>query len=506
MESSRTKNVSKNTVIALVCQAVNLFLSFLTRTVFIKTLGSEYLGINGLFTNILTILSFAELGIGNALIFSMYKPLAYGDEEKLGSLMALYKKAYIIIGLIIAVVGLAISPFLNVIIKNKPNILENITLLYVLFLLNTVCSYFFTYKKSIIIADQKNYIVLTVTQIVAVLRTVVQITFLVCTKWYLLYLIIQIFCTFAENIVCSVLADRMYPWLKKKAKSLSKEETKSIAENVKALFVYKFGSVILNGTDNILVSAMVGIKEVGLVSNYVLLITSCNAILSKITEAFTASVGNLNATENSEKKYDVFNKLFFINTWLYGFASVGFFAVASRFIEVWVGKDYLLGCAVVLGIVGEFYVKGVHSVVSTYRTTMGFFVEGKWSAISAAALNLVLSVALCKVVGLCGIFLATPLARLLSIGIVDPLLVFKNGFNKRPFLYHTKYIRYLLLNIVIGVICFEVVCLLNIGGWLGVFADVVIVTVIYNLSMFLCFSRTPVFKELLNTVRKMLKF
>lgn len=161
---SRTKNVTINSLVSLLCQVLNLFLNFLTRTVFIKILGAEYLGVNGLFTNILTILSFAELGIGNAIVFNLYKPLAQNDKKKISSLMLLYKKAYTIIGLFVLGAGVLVTPFLDVIIKTKPNISENISLLYILFLLNTVVSYFFVYKKNIIIADQKNYITLIVTQ------------------------------------------------------------------------------------------------------------------------------------------------------------------------------------------------------------------------------------------------------------------------------------------------------------------------------------------------------
>lgn len=497
MGKSRTKNVSINTIVALICQVFNLLAAFITRTVFIHILGAEYLGVNGLFTNVLTILSFAELGIGNAIVFSMYKPLAVRDEGKLGSLMALYKKAYTIIGVFVAGAGVCVTPFLELIIKNTPDIPESIPVLYMLFLANTAASYFFVYKKNIIIADQKNFIVLIVTQLVTVARVILQTVFLLLTHQYIVYLIIQIICTVADNVICSIIADRMYPFLKKQAAPLAQKESSGIFRNVKALALYKFGSVILNGTDNILISAMIGVREVGLVSNYVLVTTSCNAILQKITDAFTASVGNLNALEGTDKQYVVFKKIFFITAWIFGYASVGLAIVSQPFIQEWIGEEYLLGMSVLMAIVAEFYVKGVHSVAYTYRSTLGFFVEGRWSALLAAGINLVLSIILCNAVGLVGIFIATPIARIFSIGIVDPVLIFHKGFKKNVLEYYTMYVGYLFLFIGIGFICYYTINLVSLTGWLGVIVDVAIVTLVFNLIMVFLFCRTRMFRDLL---------
>ncbi|WP_320991334.1 oligosaccharide flippase family protein [Hungatella sp.] len=504
MTGSRSKNVSLNTIFALSCQAFNLLINFITRTVFIKVLGTEYLGVNGLFTNVLTILSFAELGIGNAIVFNLYKPLAVGDKLKIGSLMALYKKAYTMIGLFVAITGLGLTPLLGVIIKKAPDIPENISVLYNLFLANTVVSYFFAYKKNIIIAEQKNYIVLIVTQVVNVAKIIFQIIFLFVTHQYIIYLIIQIICTITENIICYIVADKLYPYLKDPVVPLNKEETSEIIKDVKALALYKFGSVILNGTDNILISSMIGVREVGLVSNYVLLTTSCSSILNKVTEAFTSSVGNLNATSDPGKQYEVFKKLLFITVWIYGFASVGLILVSQSFITTWLGRDYLLEMPVLIAIVAEFYVKGVHSVAYTYRSTLGFFVEGRWSALAAAVINLVLSIILCQRIGLAGIFIATPIARMLSIGIVDPVLIFRKGFKKNVAEYYVTYFGYFILFVAIVFGCKMILDWINISGWIGVIINAITVTVVFNSIVISIFGRTKMFKELQQTFLKII--
>ena len=505
MRRSRTENVSINMVAGLVCQFVNLVLSFVSRTFFIRLLGAEYLGVNGLFSNVLSILSFAELGIGNAIVFSMYKPLAIGDTEKLGSLMTLYKKAYRAIGITIAAVGICVTPFLNFVIKETPDIPENLSVLYLLFLFNTVFSYFFAYKRSIITADQKNYIMLALSEGINIARSVAQIALLYFTHNYIIYLLVQIACGVIDNLIAAVIADKMYPFLKQKALPLSKDESKKIFRNVRALAMYKFGSVILNGTDNILVSAMVGVREVGLVSNYVLLHGSCKMILSKITEAFTASVGNFNAVSDNEQKYEIFNKLFFIVAWLYGFASVGLITVSPPLITAWIGSEYLLDRITVIAIVGEFYFQGVQYAAYTFRTTLGYFVQSRYVPILAAIANIVLSVLLCRWIGLAGIFMATSIARVFCMGIVDPLLIYKSTFHKSPFIYWAKYVGYLALFIVIGLICDFVVKCITISGWLGVMVQIFAVTIVFNTIMVLIFCRTNVFKGLLEYLRSLLR-
>lgn len=497
LSKSRTKNVSRNATVAIICQIVQLALQFIIRTVFISVLGAEYLGVNGLFTNVLTILSFAELGIGNAIVFSMYKPLAINDREKIKSLMSLYKKAYTIIGIVIACVGLGCIPFLEYIIKDKPNIPENISLLYILFLANTVVSYFFAHKKNMIIADQKNYIILLITQIIGIIKTAVQVVFLYLTHQYIIFLLFQIIFTIIENVACTIIANRLYPFLKGHTDPLNKNESKRIFENVKALTLYKFGSVILNGTDNILISAFISVRDVGLASNYVLLITSCSSILQKVIDVFTSSVGNLNATEGTEKQYDIFKKLLFLTSWLFGYASIGLAVVGQQFIRAWIGDNYLLSNVVLLALVAEFYIRGIHSASYIYRTTLGFFVEGRWSAIAAAIINLVLSIVLCQYYGLAGIFIATPISRIFSVGIVDPVLIYRKGFKKNVTEYYLTCFLYIALFSGLGILCHQLFNIIKVDGWFGVIVQIIIVTILFNTVVILVFFRTKMFKEII---------
>lgn len=506
MRNSRTENTVKNASFGSATQIINILLGFVSRTVYIYILGVEYLGINGLFSNILMILSFAELGIGNAIIYSMYKPLATDDKEKIKSLMDLYAKAYKVIGTFVFIAGLLVIPFMGYIIKDAPNIKENITLIYLLFLTNTTLSYFFVYKKSIIIADQKNYVILLYEQSFRILQTIGQVVFLLLTGEYILFLLIQIITTLLNNIVMAKKADKMYPYLKEGvAKSLDKKESKEIFTNVKSLFLYKFGSVILNGTDNIIISAFIGITSVGLSSNYLLIISSLGSISGQIMNGFTASVGNLNAVADSESKERIFNRIFFVSAWMYGFFTIGLYMFLNPLITLWIGNEFILSKGVVFALVLHFYINSVHFTAYTYRTTMGLFVQGRLAPVAAAILNVVLSIWLAKHLGLMGIFLATSIARFFTTGIVDPILVYRSGFNKNPIHYYIRYFAYVGLFVILYFILNFIISFVVVEGILGFVLKIVIVSILFNVAMVLLFWNNRDFIEIKSAIYNLLK-
>ncbi len=496
MERSRTKNVSINIVFTLFCQILNLVLNFASRTVLIKCMGADYLGVNGLFTNVLTILSFAELGIGNAIIFNMYKPLALGDNDKVASLLSLYRKAYLILVVIVTSLGLLLLPFLDYLIKGTPKVDENISTIYLLYLAGTVFSYILAYKKSIIIADQRNYIVIITTECIHFLQVAMQIFVLICYHNFLLFLIIQALCVLFDNCLASIIANKKYPYILKESEPLSKNETKEIFHNVKAMALYKIGSIILNSTSSLLISALISITLVGVVSNYLLLLSACNTILSGITNSFISSIGNLNATSSQEHKYTVFNKIFLITVWLYGFAAIGMILLSKYFIIPWIGEDFVLDLFVVFAIFLGFYVQGVHSVESNFRITMGYFEKAKYSALASSILNIVLALFFYKPLGVAGIFLAAPIARFAAIGLTDTIIIFKDGFNVSPFIYIYKNIGFLLLFTLIALVAYKVNSFISIGGWLGFVTRVLIYSLVFNIIMYLIFKRTKEFSEI----------
>ena len=338
-QNSRTSNVIRNVIGGVGGQLFTSILSFVCRTYFINLLGATYLGVNGLFANILSLLSLAELGIGPAIVFSMYKPIKDNDLEQIARLMNFYKKAYRIIAVVVSVCGLALVPFLPYLIKDTSGI-ENLSLIFILILLNTSVSYLFAYKGSMLNADQKAYVCVIFRNIFAVVQNIVQIVVLILTGNFLLYLIVQIITTFLANLVQAIYVNKKYPFLVKyKQAKISKDDQKNVMKNVKGMMLHKVGGFVLNSTDNLVISKFVGIIAVGIYSNYLMIINIIKGFVSQLTGATSASVGNLIASETQEKSYKVFNSMFFAYTWVYSFCFICFWVIFQPFVSLWLGLN-----------------------------------------------------------------------------------------------------------------------------------------------------------------------
>lgn len=499
MAKSRTENSVKNIKTGLIVQIVNKVLAFVVRTVFIHFLNSDYLGVNGLFTNILSILSFAELGIGTAIIFNMYKPIAENDKEKIKSLMQLYKKSYTVIGIFIFAAGLLIIPFMDYLITDVPNIKENIIFIYILFLFDTSCSYFFTYKKSIITAYQKQSIINNFDSIFYLLKSILQIILLILTHNYIFYLITQIICTIVENILISIKADKMYPFLKdKNIKKLSKKETSTIFDNVKSLAIYQFGSVIMNGTDNIMISALINVKTVGIVSNYTLIITSLKSVLTSGLNGITASVGNLNATAKPEKKEDIFYQLLLAYYLIYSFCAIALILLLNNFINIWIGNKYILSMSVAVALAISFFIEGIRNPAFIYRTTLGLFEKSKATPYIGAISNIILSIIFCKLWGLPGIFIGTSVAQLISYFWIDPYLIHRYEFKTPVKKFFAKATKYFLAFTFELIICMLISSLIPAENILSLVYRLLIVLLIPNILNILLFFKSEEFKSLYN--------
>lgn len=496
MPDSRTKNSARNASVATISKIITTITSFICRTVFIKTLGTEYLGLNGLFTNILTILSFAELGIGTAIIYKLYKPIAEDDHEKIKTLMHFYKKAYIIIGVFMLIAGTLLIPFLGLLIKEAPDIEENISFIYVLFLLDTSISYFFTYKKSIISGHQKEYIISLISLTVKTIRDIVQIVFLILTHNFIVYLLLQIGATLADNIIATIIANKMYPYIRdKKYKKIEKKEQKSIFKDVKSLIVYKLGDVVSNGIDNIIISAYLGVTLVGLLSNYTTVILAITSILTVAFNGLTASIGNLNTTDDRKKKEDVFYEVLFIIFVVYGYASVGIALLINKFITIWIGKEYLLDFSICVILALNLYIEGTRYVNYTFRITLGFFKEGRFIPLISSIVNIILSIILVKPLGIFGVFLATCVTRLCISIWYDPYLIHKYKFKTSCVKYFKKYFYYLLILVITFLINYKVISLIPIQGILGFIIDAVVLTMITAIIIIITTGRTKEFKQ-----------
>ena len=442
--NSRTVNSIRNISTGVFSQVIYAVLGFISRTIFIKYLAVEYLGVHGLFSSILSVLALAELGVGSAFIYSLYKPLADKNQQLIAAIMALYKKVYHIIGIGIFIAGLAILPFLSQIVTEKSEVItESISVIYILFLFSTASSYFFSFKVSLINADQRNYITTYNYLGFYVLQNILQILVLIIFKNFLYYLITQIVCQFLSNLSISILANKYYPFLKTYKKSnVDKPIIKELISNTKATFIIKVGGILVNATDNIIINFFSGLALIGLASNYYLLIGMVSTLIAQLFNNISSSIAQINTVESKEKQYETFKTINFANFWIYGFSAISFVILANDFITLWIGKDYTLPMSISTIMAINFFMVGVQGTNWTFKGSYGFFNQGKYLVLVTALLNLGFSFLLGHYWGLLGIFMATAIARLLTNFWYDPYIVFKLGLKIRPTIYVIRFLKF----------------------------------------------------------------
>lgn len=496
----------------MVGQLGGVLVNLLARVFFLHYLNQTYLGLNGLFTNVLTMLSLVELGVGPAMAYSLYKPLADHDTEKLKSHMAFYRKAYITIGLAIAALGLIFLPFYTVFMDEVPDI-PHLNVIYLLFVANTVVSYFYSYKRSLIVCDQKKYIETTVHYGAYFLLNLLQILFLALTQNYVIFLILQVLSTWLENLVLARKADKLYPFLKEKnVKPMAKEDSQVIFRNVAAMSMHKIGAVVVNSTDNILISKLIGLATAGLYNNYYTIIHPLQTITNQIFESIVASVGNLTATiqqDDTEHLMETFHDVFFFAFWIFTFCSACLLNLLHPFIQfLWLrNKGWLLDDLTLYVLVLNFYLYGMRRPVLTFRDATGAFWNDRFKPIFESIINLVASILLAKPFGVAGIFLGTLVSTVTTSLWVEPMVLYHNVFFASMKDY---FIRFASHAVVAFLVCLVTKWLCDLAGYslLSLIPRILICIVVPNLLMFLIFHRTKEFhyfgrlgKELLGKVK-----
>ncbi|XJV96793.1 lipopolysaccharide biosynthesis protein [Haloimpatiens lingqiaonensis] len=426
---SRLKCTAKNIFFGYVSSIISLLLGFISRTIFIKILSTTYLGVNGLFINVLGVLSFAELGIGTAMNYSLYKPVAEKDIEKLKSLMDFYKIAYRVIALVVTIIGLTLLPFLKYIVKDPGNV-GNISVYYLIFLFNTVTSYFVSYKFSLVNAEQKNYIFSNINTITSFVTVIMQIITLILFKNFLYYLLVAAVIGLIQKIFINRYLNKKYPYLlDKNTKKITKEELKPIKTNVIALIWHKIGEISIYQTDNIVISTFINVTTVGIISNYNLLITSVSTFITIIFNSAIASLGNLMATEDVSKQYNTFKVYRFAAFWLYGFSSIAFYILLSPFITLWIGSEMIISDFTVLLIMINYYMVGHRICINNIKSAGGIFDQDKYVALLQGVVNLVVSIIMVKLIGLPGVYIGTIMSGILAT-VIKPIIVYKYAFQK----------------------------------------------------------------------------
>lgn len=442
MDNTRTRNVIKNTRYGMLNKLIAVVFAFCVRTIFINQLGAEYLGVEGIFVNILSLLSLAELGVGNVLIYSLYSPISNNDSAQINALLYFYRRVYLLIATFVTIIGISWIPFLKFVIDINFTTSE-ITRFYLLYLGNSIVSYIAVCYSTLIKANQEQYLIDAVNCFTKIIVSVAQIIVLLKLKSFEIYLVIAILSTVLQNIIISTIAKNKYE-IEISACKIDVLDKKRIIDNTKSTFLYKMSVVLINATDNVLISVLVGTIVVGYFANYMLIVNQVNSVIAIVCVSLISSIGNL-LTEDDKKLADiVFYRLLFFFHYVAGLFFVGFSLLLNDVICLWLGNNNLLDNNVCFAIAFSFYIQNMINPVWMYREAYGLFREIKYVMLLTALINIVLSVVLGNKYGVTGIVIATGISRIITTVWYEPKVLYRTIFHKSTSNYYLTLVKYII--------------------------------------------------------------
>lgn len=446
----RTEKALKNSVVAVGTNIVTIVFAFIIKKVFNDVLGAEYLGVSGLFSSLISGLCVIDIGFGNAIIYNMYKPVAENNIEQIKTLLNFYKKIYRVIALVMFLLGIVLLPFVEIIVGETSGNL-NLKLIFILYIIDVVVSYLAVYKRSILYANQQIYIITLIHTVIIILTNLVQIAVLIVTGSFYIYLIVNIILRIIENLIINAIVNKKYPYvLDRVTQKLDEETISDIKRKVKGLMIHNLSTFLVLGTDNIIISMIpgLGVIMVGVYSAYSLVTSKLAAIVDSVFSSLTATVGNLIVSENSQKVYATFKNIFLINSWMYVFIAISFYYISFSFIEIWMGKSFVLDKITVFIITIKLFISGLRASFGCFKNAAGIFYEDRFVPIIESLINLVTSVPLGFIFGLKGVLLGTIISTMVIYVYTIPKFIYGKVFNMNLHTYIKDIAKVLLQFIV----------------------------------------------------------
>ena len=448
----RSDNITNNIKFAILAYIASNFSKFLVRIAFVKALPIEYLGINGLFADVINMLSLAEMGVGPAIVFSLYEPLSKKNLERIKELMQLFKRAYYAIGFFIILVGACCTPWIDHLIKDKPDI-DGLNYIYLIFLLNTGVSYFYSYKRNLLIADQKQYIDNQFKSICSIILAVLQIISLMSWYNYYIYIGLMLLMTIIENYSVAKKVDGLYPFLNTPCvEKLPSEIKATISKNIRAMILHKLATIIVSSGANVILAKFVGIIAVGLYSNYYLVLASLNSFASQIFNAITASIGNLMVLENDKAKVESFYVTEFATAIQATNISICLYVLLNPLISLWLGKKFLLSEEIVAWMAFGYYLTFMRKAVIAYTDACGLYWQGRYKPVAEAIINIAASMYLTDKFGIIGVVWGSIISTALTCFWVEPYIVFRYGLKEPLVKYYKNYTMYMLVTFLLAML------------------------------------------------------
>ena len=508
-QNSRTKNVLRTSSVGIFCSGMNILMGFLYRTAFLFVLSETYLGINGLFLNILQVLSLTELGITSAITYRFYGPISRNDVEKVGQLLQFMKRVYAVIAVCILALGLSVLPFLDFFIRDAAEVPAdvNLKMVYLLFLFQTVASYFYTYRQTILSADQRQYLFSILQTCGFFLGYLAQFITLILWKNFTLTLAANIFVIVAYNFCISLWVSGKYQPVFCVKENLPVEERRQIYDDTKATLMHKVGATVVFSTDNLVISKCIGLAAVGLYSNYAMIISALSNLIGQLFSSFTSSLGNASVSLSKEDGYAAYKKLLFANFWIVGMVAVCLYLLIDDFITIWIGEEMLLNQHTLFVLCLQFFIAGNRRITCSYIDGCGLFVRDRYRPLIESGLNLGISVFLAAKIGIAGVFWGTVISYLFTVFWREPYILYKHEFQRSTGDYWEIYMKFVFLTFLAAVVILylkqNVLSFAqNLPGWIlqGFFC-----VVVFNILAVLLLCREKEFEFYLGLMKRALR-
>lgn len=491
---SRFVNSARNIAVAWFGLIFYMAANFATRGVFAHLLDGEYLGLQSLFTNVLTILSLAELGVGSAITYALYAPIAHDDRPKIQALMALFRKAYITIGIVVLVIGALITSFITSVISDPTaaDRIDHLHLYFYLFVFNTGISYFFSYKGVLITAYQREYIVSFIQYAALALMSVAQIVVLLITHNYLLFLIVMILSTLVQNMVIAYVANRAYPFLKEPCtQRLDRQTMSEIKKNVAALVLHRIGGIATTPLTSIFISKFVSLTVSGIYGNYVMVEAAIERIFDRFFWAIVPSVGNLAAEEDHEQSHKIFLTAFYINGLVYAVAVSGYFCAVNALVPLWVGEQYLFSQTTVAFAAVLMFAYGMRSAIQSFTSAYGLYWHSRYKPIAEFISFCILAYLLCVRYGVNGALFAGIVSKVVIATPYESYVLFKYGFKRSARTFVVRYLIYAAASLILLLAAFGICTWCALDGVAGLVVSILVGGMVPALGFVAIFWRLP---------------
>lgn len=479
---SRTQISIRNIFFGFLNKFIIMFMPFFIKSLIIQKFGAEYIGLSSLFTSILQVLCLADLGIGGALSFFMYDPIAKNNVKQINKILCFYKNIYRIIGLVILIVGLLCVPFLPYLIEGDIPSGINIYILFIIYILNTVFSYvFFAYRTSLLSANRRFDLISIISTIVFITLYGAQIVVLIFTSNYYLYVLFIPISTIVSNLMVYFVSAKLYPEIRPVGK-LEKEEKKQIFKKVSAMFGHKLSGVVINSADSIIISAFLGLTIAGIYSNYFYIITSVSGLIGIIHTVLTPIIGNVLVLEDSRTAYNLFKKLYFVNFWIVSFFTICLFCLFQDFMILWVGNDLIFNSLITVFLFSMYFFSWKSRLVGlNFKDAAGMWEKDVLKPYIALVVDLVADIILVQLVGVNGVLISTIVVMKLIYFPWETFVLFKYLFKRSAKSYIISYGIYILLFLLCGFLTYYLTTLIPAGGIVNFVYKIIVTSVTYNL-------------------------